>query len=114
MSSRERSTRSKQSQPNDNQSAMPPSEETIFRIPPYYFLHVLDQNTNVTRVEVGPQTYIRQDNERVVSGPSKMIVVPPRHYCVVENPVVKNDQGQVQFDPSGQVRLMHADLEVTF
>ncbi|XP_075264783.1 major vault protein-like isoform X2 [Convolutriloba macropyga] len=120
-SSRER--RSKQKQPEISQSLsssssviperMPAnSEETIFRIPPYYFLHVLDQNRNVTRVEVGPQTYIRQDNERVVSGPSKMIVVPPRHYCVIENPVVKNDEGEVQVDPSGQVRLMHADLEV--
>lgn len=39
--------------------------ESIFRIPPYYYLHVLDQNTNVTRVEIGPKTYIRQDNEKV-------------------------------------------------
>ena len=43
------------------------SEESLFRVPPYYYLHVLDQNTNVTRLEVGPQTYIRQDNERYAS-----------------------------------------------
>jgi len=40
------------------------AEESIYRIPPYYYLHVLDQNLNVTRLEIGPQTYIRQDNER--------------------------------------------------
>ena len=39
-------------------------DDSIVRIPPYYYLHVLDQNTNVTRLEIGPKTYIRQDNER--------------------------------------------------
>ena len=117
MSSRERTTKRKTDKTStaDQAPKMPSggSDDTIFRIPPYYFIHVLDQNRNVTRVEVGPQTYIRQDNERVVSGPSKMIVVPPRHYCVVENPVVKNAEGEVQFDVSGQVKLLHADLEVS-
>lgn len=40
-------------------------EESIYRIPPYYYIHVLDQNTNVTKVEFGPKTFIRQDNEKV-------------------------------------------------
>uniref|UniRef100_A0A2K6L2S3 Major vault protein n=2 Tax=Rhinopithecus TaxID=542827 RepID=A0A2K6L2S3_RHIBE len=40
------------------------TEEFIIRIPPYHYIHVLDQNSNVSRVEVGPKTYIRQDNER--------------------------------------------------
>ena len=42
-------------------------EESIYRIPPYYYIHVLDQNTNVTKVEVGPKTFIRQDNEKVMT-----------------------------------------------
>lgn len=45
------------------------TEESIIRIPPYHYIHVLDQNSNVSRVEVGPKTYIRQDNERLVLGP---------------------------------------------
>ncbi|PNJ33462.1 MVP isoform 8 [Pongo abelii] len=40
------------------------TEEFIIRIPPYHYIHVLDQNSNVSHVEVGPKTYIRQDNER--------------------------------------------------
>lgn len=44
------------------------TEDSIIRIPPYHYIHVLDQNSNVSRVEVGPKTYIRQDNERLVSG----------------------------------------------
>ena len=42
------------------------SDDSLFRIPPYFYLHVLDQNTNVSKIVVGPKTYIRQDNERFV------------------------------------------------
>lgn len=41
-----------------------------------------------------------------------MTMVPPRHYCVVLNPVVRDDQSQVQFDQLGQAKLRHADLEI--
>ncbi len=40
------------------------SDESLYRVPPYFYLHLLDQNTNVSRLEIGPQTFIRQDNER--------------------------------------------------
>lgn len=40
------------------------TDASIIRIPPHHYIHVLDQNTNIARVEVGPLTYIRQDNER--------------------------------------------------
>ncbi|CAF2630339.1 unnamed protein product [Rotaria sp. Silwood2] len=84
----------------------------LYRIPPYYYIHVLDQNTNVTRLEVGPKTFIKQENETVMVGPEKMITVPPRHYCVVESPVVRNEAGVVQFDENGQAKLVHADLDI--
>lgn len=77
--------------------------KSIYRIPPYYYLHVLDQNSNVTKMEIGPKTFIRQDNEKVILGPEKMIVVPPRHYCIVENPVIVGDGGSVVLDSYGQV-----------
>ncbi|XP_004479408.1 major vault protein [Dasypus novemcinctus] len=88
------------------------TEESIIRIPPYHYIHVLDQNSNVSHVEVGPKTYIRQDNERVLFPPVRMVTVPPRHYCTVANPVSRDAQGAVQFDATGQVRLRHADLEI--
>lgn len=52
------------------------SSGPVYRIPPYHYIHVLDQNTNVTRLEVGPKTFIKQDNETVTIGPEKMITVP--------------------------------------
>lgn len=88
------------------------TEEAIIRIPPYHYIHVLDQNSNVSRVEVGPKTYIRQDNERVLFAPVRMVTVPPRHYCIVANPVSRDAQSSVLFDITGQVRLRHADQEI--
>lgn len=87
-------------------------EASIIRIPPHHYIHVLDQNTNIARVEIGPLTYIRQDNERVLFLPVRMIMVPPRHYCVVLNPVARDDDKQVLFDQAGQAKLRHADLEI--
>ncbi|KAJ8414160.1 hypothetical protein AAFF_G00050300 [Aldrovandia affinis] len=86
--------------------------ESIIRIPPHHYIHVLDQNTNIARVETGPLTYIRQDNERVLFPPARMTMVPPRHYCVVLNPIARDEEGRVLFDQSGQVKLRHADLEI--
>ncbi|NXI99351.1 MVP protein, partial [Psophia crepitans] len=87
-------------------------EDPVIRIPPYHYVHVLDLNSNVTRVEVGPHTYIRQDHERVVFAPRRMVMVPPRHYCVVLNPVFRGPTGAVLVDGAGQARLRHADLDI--
>ncbi|XP_047212556.1 major vault protein-like [Girardinichthys multiradiatus] len=87
-------------------------DSSIIRIPPHHYIHVLDQNTNIARVEIGPLTYIRQDNERVLFPPVRMIMVPPRHYCVVSNPVARDDDNEALFDQSGQAKLRHADLEI--
>ncbi|XP_077475895.1 major vault protein isoform X2 [Stigmatopora argus] len=89
-----------------------PTDMSIIRIPPHHYIHILDQNTNIARVEIGPQTYYRQDNERVLFAPVRMIMVPPRHYCVVLNPVACDADGRVLFDASGQAKLRHADLDV--
>ena len=45
-------------------------------------------------------------------GPERMITVPPRHFCIIENPVMRNADGAVLFDVAGQARLLHADLEM--
>ena len=44
-----------------------------------------------------------QDNEKVVDGPTKMVIIPPNHYCVVANPVMRDEEGEVTFDQYGQV-----------
>ncbi|XP_014662129.1 PREDICTED: major vault protein-like [Priapulus caudatus] len=86
--------------------------DSIYRIPPYHYLHVLDINTNITRIELGPKTFIRTDNESVLLGPERNVTIPKRHYCVIENPVLCGKEGVVVRDAFGQVKLRHADLEV--
>ncbi|GFR60178.1 major vault protein [Elysia marginata] len=100
----------------------PSRDSTIVRIPPNHYLHVLDQNTNVTSVILGPQTFVRKDNQRIDRGPCRMIVIPPRHYCIVENPVVKQEEsgqgggrgGAPVLDSLGQVKLRHGEAEIRF
>ncbi|NXX97715.1 MVP protein, partial [Centropus bengalensis] len=87
-------------------------EDPVIRIPPYHYVHVLDLNSNVTRVETGPHTYIRQDHERVLFPPRRMVTVPPRHFCAVRNPVARGAAGAALLDGAGQARLRHADLEI--
>jgi len=90
------------------------SSANVIRIKPYYYIHVLDNNTNVTDVVVGPLTFTRQEHQSVVSGPTAMIMVPPRHYCIIENPVVRDEKQLVIKDENGQVKLRHSDQEIRF
>lgn len=65
----------------------------VIRLKPQQFIHVLDNNTGVTRLEVGLQTITLRDHERLVFGPEAMIIVPPRYYCMVSNPVIRDVEG---------------------
>ena len=49
---------------------------------------------------------------RVTLGPEKMVVVPPRHYCMIENPVARDGEGKPMIDRLGQIKLQHADSEI--
>ena len=42
-------------------------DDAVLRLKPYQYVHVLDNNMNVTRVEVGPQTLTRQEHEKITA-----------------------------------------------
>ena len=86
----------------------------IIRLKPQQYIHVLDNNTGVTRLEIGPQTITLGDAERLVLQPQATIVVPPRYYCVVANPVLRNSADQLVADEYGQIRLKYGDREIRF
>jgi major vault protein len=90
------------------------SDATVVRIKPFFYIHVLDNNLNVTRVEVGPQTFTRQDHEKVVFGPESMVMIPPRHYVVISNPIVRSAENNPVLDEFKNVRLRHGDEEIRF
>eukprot|EP01104_Vermistella_antarctica_P010585 TRINITY_DN2835_c0_g1_i1.p1 TRINITY_DN2835_c0_g1~~TRINITY_DN2835_c0_g1_i1.p1 ORF type:complete len:1000 (+),score=216.38 TRINITY_DN2835_c0_g1_i1:372-3002(+) len=103
------------------------SQPSVIRLKPYTFIHVLDNNSGVTLLKKGPQTFTRQDHEKVLGGPFEMIAIPPRHYCRILNPVLRDSSKKVEeeedenlgevppvFDAHGNVRLRHGDQEIRF
>jgi len=89
--------------------------DAVIRIAPYYYVHILNNNSNVTRVVVGPTTVTRQEHEKLVAGPEPMIMVPPRHYCLVANPVTRTGKdGAVAVDANGQAIVRWGDEEIRF
>jgi major vault protein len=103
------------SKPAVTNTTTPAANASVIRIKPYHYIHVLDNNTNVTRVEIGPQTFVRKDHETIVAGPEQMIMIPPRHYCVIANPVVRDAKWNVVIEGSPQqVKLKHGDEEIRF
>lgn len=85
--------------------------DAIIRLKPHFYIHVLDNNSNVTRLLIGPQTFIRQDHEKVVFGPEAMIQIPPRQYCVIGNPILREGDTPV-IDNFQQVKLRFGDQEI--
>jgi len=86
----------------------------VIRIMPEHYIHVLDDNTNITRLETGPQTFVRKDHEKVVLGPEPYVMIPPRNYAIIANPVVRDKDGKVVLHSYGQVRLKYGDEEIRF
>lgn len=46
-------------------------QSILYRISPYHYIHVIDLNTNVATIVIGPQTFLRQDNQKQASKTSE-------------------------------------------
>ncbi|KAG5487015.1 hypothetical protein LSCM1_07682 [Leishmania martiniquensis] len=88
--------------------------DSVIRIKRYQYIHILDNNTNVTRTICGPVVYTRKEHETCLFDPRPCVSVPPRHYCVVKNPCVRNEAGAMVLESSGQVKLRLGDAEIRF
>ncbi|EAN77626.1 major vault protein, putative [Trypanosoma equiperdum] len=65
-------------------------ENQVIRLRPYEYIHVMDRNTCEVMLVEGPRSFTMLDHH--ISLHDKVqnhVVVPPGHYCEVENPVVK-------------------------
>jgi len=85
--------------------------DAVIRLRPLHYIHVLDNNTNITRVVLGPHTFTRQEHEKILGAPEPMVMIPPRHYVIIQNPVTKVD-GVAVTDRYGNYKLRHGDEEV--
>jgi len=83
----------------------------VVSIAPFYYIHVLDNNTNVARVIAGPIRFTPNESEKVIEGPVEMVKVPPRCYVEILNPHVRKADGTPEEDDYGQVKLSHGDTE---
>lgn len=89
-------------------------EGGVHRIKPYHYIHVQDNNTGITDVIIGPKTFTRQDHQKVVFGPEPMVIIPPRNYVIVQNPVIKSEDGIPQKNEHGNYKIRHGDEEIRF
>lgn len=105
-------TRKKKARVTEMSGISAAMSEIIIRIKRFHYIHVLDNNTNVTRTVVGPLVYARLEHETCLFEPQPCVSIPPRHYCVVVNPCVHDERGAPVVEATGQVRLRFGDSEV--
>jgi len=76
---------------------------------------VKDENEHLYRLEDGPQVFVRKDHETVTTGdrPIQMISLPIRHYCIIEDPVIR-DNGEIVKDDKDQVVIKYGETEIRF
>jgi len=86
----------------------------VIRLKQFQYIHVLDNNTNVTSIYTGPLVFTRQDHQRVLFAPKEFVTVPPRSYCLIKNPRVLDTKGEPAMDAYGQVKLRIGDDEIRF
>lgn len=96
-----------------------PTSETIIRLSPWEYAHILDENDNITQLLVGPQTRTLATSETLVKPVTEFHVVPRGSYCVVENPhaeVVDPATGRKvpELDKDGQVKIRLGETEVRY
>lgn len=86
-------------------------QENVIRIPPNKYIHVLDNNSNISRLEIGPATFIRKEHESVIEGPTQMINLPPRTYCQIKDPIIRSKDGKPVLTPFNQVKNNLGEIE---
>lgn len=55
---------------------------------------------------------VLRDHEKVVVGPAKMIHNPPRNYCIIKNPAVRDEKGQVVMTAFGEPKVKFGETEI--
>lgn len=84
----------------------------VIKIGHNQFIHVLDKNSNTTRIEIGPANYFKQQNEQIVKNATELIKLPPNHYCIIRNPVVRSKDGELVKSEYGEVKVRFEDVEI--
>lgn len=82
------------------------------KLEPYTYIHILDLNSNLTRMEEGPKTLYKLDHEEIVLRPTKMTQLPPKSCVIVRNPVVIGDDKHPVANENGTLKIKFGEMEV--
>jgi len=84
----------------------------MIRISANEYVHIKDLNENIAKLIVGSQLLVLKDHERVINGPVKMVHIPPWNYCVIWNPAVRDDKGEVIMTSFGEPKVKFGEIEI--
>ena len=84
---------------------------SVLRLKRDEYIHVLDNNNNLTKCVLGPLTFTRMDHQQVVVEQTAFIALPPQTYCRICNPVTM-DGGKVVENDLGEAEIQYGDEEV--
>lgn len=82
------------------------------KLEPYTYIHILDLNTNLTRLEEGPKTLYRMDHEEIVLPSTKMIKLAPKSCVIIKNPVVLDEKKRPVSNNDGTLKNLFGELQV--
>lgn len=89
--------------------------DQVLRLKPNEYVHVHDNQANVTELLTGPATVTIQTHQTLLQKqPQAFVVIPPQSYAVVENPVLRDANGGILKDKHGQVRVNLGEKEIRF
>ena len=70
-----------------------------------YYIHVLNQITNLTCLKTGPSVFVKKDYEEVVLNITRNIHLIPNSYVIIQNPIIIDiNTGQPEVDEYGCYR----------
>eukprot|EP00796_Vickermania_ingenoplastis_P005075 gene5075-3661_t len=96
-----------------------PTQETIIRLGPWEYAHILDENNNITQLLTGPQTRTLATSEVLTKPVTKFHAVPRGSYCIIENPHAEEvdpttNRAVPALDKDGQVKILLGETEVRY
>jgi major vault protein len=86
----------------------------MIKLLPFQYIHVLDKNKNITRLETGPKNFFPQDHEEIVTGSSalNMIILRKDTFALITNPVKTKPNGEIEYDEHGEAKIRFSEKEI--
>ncbi|KAH9581931.1 Major vault protein [Trypanosoma melophagium] len=89
--------------------------DILLRLQPYEYAHITNENTSTTELVIGPQTITLGSDEKLSKPVTPFHIIPSGHYCCIENPFVRTEDGAAAVEDSlGQVNVRVGEREIRY